>query len=194
VKLTGAILVAFFLGESLHRVVLPQNALLQKATKLLTLPSLAAFTLVLVAWPTWYALAFDHQTFLQRINLPHRLPADSWRDVQQWIAENTPADAVFFVPPDTRAFRIYAKRSSVVDWKDGAPSVFSERYAKTWWERMTRLQGYENLGAQEWRELAARYRASFLVARANSPLQFPKPYDNGAFAVYLITNDGVSPH
>jgi hypothetical protein len=99
-------------------------------------------------------------------------------------------DAACFVPPGTRGFRVFAKRTSVGDRKDGAASVFSERYAKTWQARMTALQDYENFDESQWRRLAVKYQASLIVTRASHSLNFAKLYDNERFSVYRIESAG----
>ena len=120
------------------------------------------------------------------IHLPGKLPHSDWIDVGEWCQANTPIDTTFFVPTNTSGFRIYSQRSSVGDRKDGAPCVFSERYAKEWRMRMIDLAGYDTLNEAKFKQLAEKYLASFIITRKGHRLGFPVLYQNDAYTVYAL--------
>lgn len=64
-----------------------------------------------------------------------RIPADdpAYLAACDWIRSNTPADAVFLVPPDEQAFRVRARRAIVVNFK-GVPQLSPE--LRQWRERL----------------------------------------------------------
>ena len=120
------------------------------------------------------------------VNLPGKLPQSDWIDVQQWCKANTPIDAMLFVPPDIQGFRVHSQRAIVGDWKDGAPCVFSERYAKKWWARMGELRGYDSFDEGKFNQLKEKYGASYAVTRKSQRLDFPVEYQNNGFVVYAL--------
>lgn len=122
----------------------------------------------------------------ERIHLPGKVPRNDWIDVGEWCKANTPIDATFFVPTYTKGFRTYSQRGSVGDRKDGAPCVFSERYAKEWWMRMTDLDKYDALNEAKFKQLAEKYRADFVITRRGHRLNFPVLYQNNAYTVYAL--------
>jgi hypothetical protein len=126
------------------------------------------------------------ENFLQKISIPGKLPYSDWIDVQQWCKANTPIEAMFFVPPDIQGFRVHSQRAIVGDWKDGAPSVFSEAYAKKWWSRMECLRGYDSFDEVRFNKLKEEYGASYAVTRKKQRLNFPIEYQNNGFIVYEI--------
>lgn len=123
---------------------------------------------------------------MSHVNLPGALPRSDWIDVGLWCQANTPIDAVFFVPIHVLGFRIHSRRSSVGNWKDGAPCVFSEHYAKKWWARMEELKGYDSFNEGRFNQLKEKYRASFAVTRKGQRLRFPILYENNGFVVYAL--------
>lgn len=126
--------------------------------------------------------------FTHHINLPGKLPRTDWIDVQQWCRANTPTDAMFLVPRDIQGFRTHSHRSIVADWKDGAPGVFSEGYAKRWWSRMEELNGYDSFDETRFKQLSEKYKASFAVTRKSQRLNLPIVYQNNGFIVYSLDN------
>jgi hypothetical protein len=187
-SLASAVLPLFLLLEGIRRVSPFGGRTLQAALRVGILPALALVVLVVIAHPRLGA-AFNQEQLRQHLQLPHRLHRSPWRDVQQWVARNTASDAVFLVPPNESGFRVFARRSSVGDHKDGAASVFSERFARTWLARMTDLYDYENFDEGEWLRLASAYQAYFVVTRSGHALSFDRLYDNGTFSVYRIPED-----
>ena len=126
------------------------------------------------------------EQFTYHVNLPGKLPYSDWIDVQQWCRANTPIDAMFFVPPAIQGFRVHSQRAIVGDWKDGAPCVFSERYARNWWARMEELRAYDSFDEARLKQLKRKYEASFAVMRKSQKLNFPIVYHNNGFVVYAL--------
>ena len=60
-----------------------------------------------------------------------------------WARENTPADAVFLVPPDEESFRVHAWRAIVVNFK-GVPQLSAE--LPEWRDRLQAVLGLDTPG------------------------------------------------
>ena len=106
--------------------------------------------------------------------------------MQKWCRANTPIDAMFLVPTNLQGFRVHSQRGIVGDWKDGAPGVFSEHYAKKWWARMEEIRGYDSFNEARFDQLKKKYGASFAVTRRAQQLGFPIVYQNEGFSVYAL--------
>jgi hypothetical protein len=118
----------------------------------------------------------NYESFSQHINIPGYKLRSPWQDVQLWINGNTAKDATILVPPQSSGFRIWSKRSSVGDKKDGGPVIYSERYAKEWRGRMNDLSGYEEKTFQELCVLKFKYQADYAVV-----------------TLYYLENNSVTP-
>ncbi len=123
-----------------------------------------------------------------------------WREIQWWANENTPADALFIVPPYLSGFRVESERAVYGEWKDGTQMFFNPVFGKSWWSRM------ERLGAKPGRPMAESFRliredgflktaAPFLAEGRRvflaAPLRmrnlsFPVVFQNGKYAVFEI--------
>ncbi len=86
---------------------------------------------------------------------------DQWRDSCDWIARETPSDALVLTPWNQQTFRWYAGRAEVFNWKDvpqdGAAIVaWSERGKKLrpWYEGESVLRRYR---------LAEEYQCDYLL-------------------------------
>jgi len=122
----------------------------------------------------------------QRTDIPLYEKRTNWIQVQKWASNNTEKDAMFLVPPKTSGFRSYSKRSIVGDWKDGAPGIFSRRYALKWYARMQSLGNYPKFQEEDFLKAAKKYEADFVVTRKGHKLDFEKVYENSGFLVYRI--------
>jgi hypothetical protein len=73
---------------------------------------------------------------------PHgkRTPAE-WEDMCQWIKENTPRTAKFWIPRDGMTFKWHAQRSDIGDWKNIPQDA--ESIVK-WSAAMKELYNYKN--------------------------------------------------
>lgn len=123
-----------------------------------------------------------------------------WRAAQLWARENTAPGAVFITPAYLEGFRVYSRRSVVMELKDGAPALYSVPFAFKWWERledfgykgggedgalgveMKRLYG--NYSENDIKNLSGKYKASYFVAETGSRYKFRELYKNGHFSIY----------
>lgn len=119
-----------------------------------------------------------------------------WRDVCQWVEENTPPDAVFITPRYNQTFKWHTGRAEVATWKDlpqDAESIVEWYYRLKALrlppeERMTRL-GPETLvwlGTERLRQAGEDYGASYLLTVDSGDLDFPVLYRNETYAVYEL--------
>jgi hypothetical protein len=128
----------------------------------------------------------------------------SWQDACHWIRRNTPPDACFLIPRAGQSFKWHAHRADVVNWKDvpqDARNVveWRKRYEEvfpltTRFGEEELLDSPEKLGAEKVRQLADKFGATHVVARAYPPLDLPLIYANEAsgsdrFVVYRIPDD-----
>lgn len=123
---------------------------------------------------------------------------DDWRNVCQWIAENTRPEDRFITPRHQQTFKWYAGRSEVASWKDIPQDAKS---LVEWWRRLgelypPRVQRYGLLarGDQPLTKLAHKYGARYILVdrtRTLGRLGLPRVYpdreqDNWAYEVYLV--------
>jgi hypothetical protein len=121
----------------------------------------------------------------------------SWVQACRWAAEHTPEDALFLTPRNQQTFKWHAGRPEIVTWKD-VPQDASGIVA--WWERMNDLhrtgpgedppdawrKSLSLLPASRLRELAARYRAQYLLTESEPRLPFEILYLNDTYAIYRL--------
>src|SRR3989344_2867508 len=103
---------------------------------------------------------------------------DQETEIEEYIRGNTPADAVFLVPPDLEKFRLVAGRAIVADWKS-FPFHPGDYYQ--WYKRMCLLGniskcpadkisfeeiilGYQNHSISSITALARLYKADYIVS------------------------------
>jgi GH35 family endo-1,4-beta-xylanase len=127
---------------------------------------------------------------------------DAWSEVQTWVRDNTPDDAVFLTPIQPGGFRLESQRAVVGEWRDGTQLYFSAGFAPQWWRRMLDLQPglltdasgrnilstgrpLSSLDDEAVVALARKYGASHVVMRKQPNRELPVAYSNGEFAVYL---------
>ncbi|HEY2895107.1 MAG TPA: DUF6798 domain-containing protein, partial [Pirellulales bacterium] len=96
-----------------------------------------------------------------------RPPADSsivnlpaWRELCEWIAENTPSDAVFLTPRLDQTFHWYAGRAEVVSRKDIPQDA---RGIVEWWRRNQALYAASSADEASWRESLAELGSKRLI-------------------------------
>jgi hypothetical protein len=115
---------------------------------------------------------------------------DTWKQVQDWARENTPADALFLTPPGETGFRVFSERGIAGEWKDGTQQFFANRFAVEWWERMHALggqaEGYHQLGQSRLLERGRRYGARHAVCWSGTSLELPRLYENADWIVYEL--------
>ena len=126
------------------------------------------------------------------LELPGRAVRNPWQQAFLWARDNTPQDAVFALPPrylltageDLHGFRAIAERSMLADWvKDsGVASVFPQMAPE--WEREQQFTaGWEHYTAADFRALADRSPATWVIVQPAQALGLICPYRNSALAV-----------
>ncbi len=129
--------------------------------------------------------------------------ADAWREACDWIADNTPADAVFLTPRGAATFTWWTSRAEVVSWKNMPQDPES---VVAWRQRIfdlfspegdDSLKGLErstaSLGEARVREVAERYGADHIVVpqKVIDDLGEPLPeaerlHANSGYVVYRL--------
>lgn len=121
----------------------------------------------------------------------------NWRKVCDWIARETPTDAVFITPADQQTFKWYAGRSEVANWKDTPQDALS---VNQWYQRVTELivpqrefeLGLLSYSDDQIRELGRRYQADYLVVlqshydRSGTDLKRVYPQSSVAKTTYVV--------
>ncbi len=116
-----------------------------------------------------------------------------------WVAENTPADAVFLTPRLDQTFRWYAGRAEVVSRKDipqDAPGIVE------WWRRNLLAYGVGDSAETRWsaslaelgplrlRTLATEFGADYVITTAFPPLPLTRVGPrNSKYAIYQLRAD-----
>lgn len=130
------------------------------------------------------------------------LSHDDWRDACQWVAEHSPPDTLAITPRMAQTFTWYTGRGQVVSWKDLPQDAVA---VVQWWHRLEEIYGMPHpefqhrwrdtlasLSPRRLRELADKYHASYLVVEADPPLDLPRLYANGSYAVYRLKPSGLT--
>ena len=132
------------------------------------------------------------------VSVAHKLwqPPDDLTHAFEWVARNTPEDAILIVPPIRRDARYRAGRAITVSW------AFARMDSLTAWrERIVSLVGPQQpplVGAEPWMEARfnerteaqideaqARFGGDYLVSAGT--YSFPVLYDTGTYRVYRLT-------
>jgi hypothetical protein len=103
------------------------------------------------------------EEFAQYLNYPGKISNTPWRAVQIWLKVNTGKGDIVLIPPDTSGFRVWSKRNSVGDRKDGGPATFSEEFSREWGARMSDLKNYDGLALDNLCRLGGRYHAKYAI-------------------------------
>ncbi|MEX2310064.1 MAG: DUF6798 domain-containing protein [Pirellulales bacterium] len=119
----------------------------------------------------------------------------AWVEACEWVAENTPPDALFLTPRLNHTFKWRAGRPEVVNRKDIPQDA---RSIVEWHRRIkdiyyTEIAGVEEpldsigiLGTERVRELAIKYRADFVLMDRGQLLSLPREFWNQEYVVYRI--------
>ena len=126
------------------------------------------------------------------------LSHDDWRDACQWMADNTPRDALAITPRMAQSFTWYAGRGQVVSWKDLPQNAEA---VVRWWHRLEDIyamphpefqgrwhESLTELSPERLRKLGEKYGAAYLVVEAVPAIDLPRVYHNGSYAVYVLTD------
>jgi hypothetical protein len=120
-----------------------------------------------------------------------------WVDACEWIAANTPPDALFLTPRLNQSFKWRTGRPEVANWKDMPQDAAG---IVAWYRRLkdiyyTKIEGAERtldslgeLGTEKVRELSIKYHAPFVLADRSQLLSLPIAYSNEEYIVYRIEN------
>jgi len=123
------------------------------------------------------------------------------RPVLEWIAENTPKQAIFLVDPTMADFYIYAQRAMFVSFRHSPQSAAD---ILEWYERIKLCNGnrspsksgfrsikeiqtnFYNLGEDLIRQIAHSYGISYYLGSSQKGLTFERAYSNAYFTVYKV--------
>lgn len=120
-----------------------------------------------------------------------------WVGICDWIAANTPPDALFLTPRLNQSFKWRTGRPEVVNRKDIPQDA---RNIIEWYRRLkdiyyTNVGGIEQsldsigvLGTQRVRELAQKYHAQYVLIDRSQLLALPIAFKNQEYVVYQIEN------
>lgn len=103
-----------------------------------------------------------------------------WVQLQLWALEHTQPNDLFLSPPHEKGFRIFSKRATVAEWKDGTLQFFfpQDEFANDWKKRMSELgireKDYEEKTLEDLREIARRYGAAYLVVLKPNRFRYSK--------------------
>ena len=142
---------------------------------------------------------------LPQIAFPNQIPPSDkkivdypgWVEVCDWIATNTPPNALFVTPRLNCTFKWRTGRPEVVNRKDIPQDAAG---IVEWHDRLkdiytTQFGGVDQsvdsvgaLGTDRVRELAAKYHAQFVLSDRTQLLQLPVVYRNEEYVVYRIAN------
>jgi hypothetical protein len=119
----------------------------------------------------------------------------AWREIQDWAARSTPPSARFLTPPAIPGFRVYARRGTVVERKDGAAMLWTPSFGPAWKERLGRVEAA--LAARDTTPLwavARRYGADYVVVdRGLTPPGSTPVHVNAGFAVLAVAPAARAP-
>ncbi len=127
-----------------------------------------------------------------------KVDAAPWREICDWVAANTPADACFLTPRGAASFTWWTGRREVVGWKNSPQDArslvdwrqrfvdcFSRDGSFTNMERSTAALGSERL-----RRAAEQYGATHAIIPLDVPgvdtLPFTRLHANRSYAVYQL--------
>lgn len=129
----------------------------------------------------------------------------AWQDVCQWVAENTPPDALFLTPRQSVTFKWRTGRPEVVTHKDIPQSAAG---LVEWHRRIQEIhypggsaepiESLGDLGTGRILQLAREYNFEYVLTDRDHPLELPIVYPNAAnpndhYVVYAIPNDDSRP-
>jgi hypothetical protein len=121
----------------------------------------------------------------------------AWVEACEWIAENTPPDAVFLTPRSSQSFK----------WRTGRPELATRKDIPQdahnmveWFGRLKNIFSRDVNGVTEWvdspgelgtervRQLADQYGFDYVLADDSAPLALPIAYKNEVYVVYRVKN------
>jgi hypothetical protein len=117
--------------------------------------------------------------------------------VCEWVADHTPPDALFITPRLNCTFKWRTGRpevvnrkdipqdaAGIVEWSRRLKDIYTVQFAG---EDQT-VDSVGALGADRVRQLAKKYRASYVLSDRAQLLQLPVAFRNDEYTVYKIDN------
>lgn len=160
----------------------------------LAAPRARALALALVIMIAFLELALANGTIGARgLTLARPVFPPDWREVQEWAARTTPAEARFITPPEIPGFRVYARRSTVVERKDGAAMLWRPSFGPDWWERFQTIEKtIETRDAAQLLAAARRYQAGWIVLPTEkTPQEMAPVHENPSYKVFAVREDSA---
>jgi len=117
-----------------------------------------------------------------------------WVDIQEWSQKHTSPDCIFLTPLDLEGFRVYSKRSPVIENKDGTLSFYSPRFAVEWYQRKRNLNEWEKKSPVDLENLQKHYHFSYLISTKEYILPFSRLYENNGYVLYAMPKAEESCH
>lgn len=109
-------------------------------------------------------------------------------DMADWVKENTDVSDRFIIPLERKfpAFRYYAQRPIVADWKSGNAVLTDTDLGYKWIEAYTLLEdAYKKMNEEKFIYIVKRFNATYLITyRSASNLNLPIAYQNEHFLIY----------
>ena len=197
------VLVPFGLATAAAAVLMNDSALG------VLLPARPAVTRAVVAVLLCLDLAYEsrHWPLPGRTGLMARsdtkVDAPAWRNICEWVADNTPADACFLTPRGAASFTWWTGRREVVGWKNSPQDARSlVEWRKRFVDCFSRDGSFANmerstaaLGAERLRRVAEQYDATHVIIPLDTPsldrasvdtLPFERLHANRGYAVYRL--------
>ena len=132
-----------------------------------------------------------------------KVDAPAWRNICEWVADNTPADACFLTPRGAASFTWWTGRREVVGWKNSPQDARSlVEWRKRFVDCFSRDGSFANmerstaaLGAERLRRVAEQYDATHVIIPLDTSsldrasvdtLPFERLYANRGYAVYRL--------
>lgn len=128
------------------------------------------------------------------IEWPGAALRNRWVQAFVWVRENTPANAVFALGPDSanlptedeQGFRAIAERSRLADSKDaGAASMFPP-LAEEWLRQSQAQRGWENFREEDFRRLHDTYGVTWVIVQKPGAQDLDCPYQNDVVKVCRV--------
>jgi len=115
----------------------------------------------------------------------------SFLNMADWVKKNTDVNDIFVIPLDRQfpAFRYYAQRPIVVDWKSAGNAILQATGLGNRWIEAYSLvnDAYNKMDEIKFIYAAKRFNAKYLVTgRHSAHLNFPVVYQNEYFLIYKI--------
>jgi uncharacterized membrane protein (UPF0136 family) len=126
----------------------------------------------------------------------------SWWDMQRYVKENTPKNALLLVPHDTEmgGFRILSERQIIVSYRDCGIIGFDYAAAVEWKKRMADIWNFKVLLKHSYEQdlltALTKYRVNYIVFMAyakppDSVTELEEIYTNDVFSLYRVKPNPV---